>query len=184
MHRIKIWLIGLVAVFAAGFAHAADISDFSLVEGEDEVMYFSYNLADPNGEFFSTLRDAVRGHNRIEVKHAVTIGRASIFRGSLATVSSIYYVSYDVLRESFEIGDAPDNVNITTQDEGTAAHILLGLRNMPLVNKNQLISGKDYDIKVNVSIKVAEQRSRWVRWLPLKWFGDDELDVKARYTAQ
>lgn len=186
MHRIKSWLVGVVALFCATLAYAAGptINNFSLAQGEDEWLYFSYNLDDPNGEFFAALRDAVRGHNRVELTHTVSIDRRGLFGGNKATVVSTYYVAYDILRESFEIGDTPGNVNVTTQDESTAAHILLGLRNLPLVNKNVLTSGKEYNISVNVDIKVAEERSRWTRWLPLKWFGNDEINVKARYTAQ
>jgi hypothetical protein len=170
--RIKSWVLTLVIAITASLGYAANpsISSYSLTPSEDGMMYFSYNLADPKNKFFDTLRDAVRGHSKVQVKHLVTITPMGDLWGSLASAEVIHYVSYDILRESFGIGDAVDQINLTTQDEGTASHILLGVRDLPLVDLNQLYSGQEYKIKVNVTID-AIQRSRWTRWLPLKWFG-------------
>jgi len=183
--RIKTWIFTLLMAITAslGYAASPSISSYSLVPSEDGVMYFSYNLADPDGKFFDDLRDAVRGHNKVVVKHKVTITPMGDLWGSLATSEATHYVSYDILRESFEIGDTPDVVNITTQDEGTASHLLLGVRDLPLIELNQLYSGQEYKIKVNVTVD-ATQRSRWTRWLPVKWFGRDELNVEAHYIAR
>jgi hypothetical protein len=184
---IKKIILAIILCAVAPLGYAADIkpniSSYSLVPSEDGMMYFSYNLADPDGKFFETLRDAVRGHNKITVKHKVTITPVGDLWGSLAVAEQTHYVSYDILRESFEIGNTPDTINITTQDEGTASHILLSVREVPLVALDQLYSGQEYKISVKVSID-ASQRSRWTRWLPLKWFGRDELNVEAYYIAR
>lgn len=184
MLRIKHWLLGLVAICAATLGHADDINlTYSLHATEDGAMRLSYNLSDPADKFFDALRDAVRGNNQVIVKHKISISPTSDLWGELATVTHLYFVSYDVLRESYEIGEQDDQVSLTTQDEATAAHTLLGVRDLALLDARQLYTGKEYKLSIKTNIEIPS-RSRWTRWLPLKWFGKDELNVEAYYLAQ
>lgn len=184
MLRIKYWLLGVVVAFCATLGHAADINiTYSLTPSEDGMMRLSYNLSDPGNKLFDALRDAVRGNNRVLVRHKVVISPVGGLWGELASATQTYYVSYDVLRESYEVGEQVDQVSLTTQDEGTAAHMLLGVRDLPIVEARQIYKGQEYKLSIEADIEVPT-RSRWVRWLPFKWFGKDELNVEAFYLAR
>lgn len=182
--RIQVMLLGFVALVVASLGYAAEprITHFSLTPGEDSRMYFTYHLTDPEDEFLDALRDAVRGHSQVLVTHRVTISPLGGLWGKRVSVETHYAVAYDVLRELFDVGGTATVRNLSTHDEGAVSDLLLGVTDLPLIETHQLYRGQQYKISVRVTIEAA-QRSRWTRWLPLKWFGKEEVYAEAYYTA-